>query len=232
MYALVSVGFTLIYGVIGLFNYAQSQFYMIGAYLLYFLCVDYGITSFFSILITILLVFLLGYAIERIVLQHLFRQAAGWGSSAMFATMGLGILFPNLALQLFSPLYRAPPPFVRGSLEIFGIAIAYQRLIVVVVTVAAIICCWCFIKFTKFGMAIEATGIDKSTAQLMGVNIYRVYAITFSLSAALAALSGTLLGPIYMVHPFMGEVPLQKVLITAVIGGLGSFWGAMLCGML
>jgi branched-chain amino acid transport system permease protein len=109
---------------------------------------------------------------------------------------------------------------------------AYQRMIIFIVTAVVMLGFWAFIKKTKFGIGLRATSQDRDAATLMGVNTKRVYTITFGMSCAMAALAAALLAPIFSINPWMGHAALLKGFITVVLGGLGSFEGAILGGMI
>ena len=231
MYAIVASGLTLIWGTMKMLNFAHGEFYMIGGYMLFFGMTLLGIPPAFSILIAIAVTFALGLLIERLVIHPLLDKP-DWEAGAFVVTLGVSIFFQNLAQKLWGESFKSVPYFLNGVLKVFGFRIAYQRMFIFVVTAAVMIGLWIYIKKSKFGLGLRATAQDRDSAILVGINAKRIYTTTFGMSCALAALAAALLAPIFMINPWMGHAALLKGFITVVLGGLGSFEGAILGGVL
>lgn len=231
MYASVASGLTLIWGTMKMINFAHGEFYMLGGYIMYFAMTSFGIPAFYSIFLAVLIVFALGILIERICLHPLLDKP-GWDISAFVATLGVGIFFQNFALKVWGERFKSVPYFITGTLEVFGVRMAYQRIFIFVVTAGVMLGFWVYLKKARFGLGLRATAQDRDEATILGINAKRIYTITFGISCALASLAAVLLAPIFLINPWMGSVPLIKGFITVVLGGLGSFEGAILGGIL
>jgi branched-chain amino acid transport system permease protein len=231
IYAVVASGLTLVWGTMKMLNFAHGEFYMIGAYVLYLAMTVFGLPSAAALILSVAVIFLLGAAVERGVINPLLDKP-GWELSPLVATVGLSIALQNIALRIWGERFKNVPYFIEGTFNLGGFRLAYQRLIIIGVTASVMIGFWLFIKKSKFGMSLRSTAQDRDAATLSGINIKRVYTITFGLSCALAALAASLLAPIFSINPWMGHAALTKGFITVVLGGLGSFEGAILAGMI
>lgn len=231
MYALFASGLTLIWGTMKMLNFAHGEFFMLAGYLVYFCYAVLGLDPMLSTLIAVVAVFLLGIIVERTVIHHLLSSPV-WQLTTIIATLGLSIFMQNLALHVWGPEFQTVPYFVEGVLRVFGIRIAYQRLLILGVSCVSITALWFVLKHTRLGLALRATAQDADAAQLYGVNILSIYTLTFGLSAGLAALAAAMLAPITAVNPYMGLSPLLKGFVVVILGGLGSFSGAILGGVL
>jgi branched-chain amino acid transport system permease protein len=231
MYAAVASGLTLIWGTMRLINFAHGEFYMIAGYVLYFAITVSGLHPMFALLLAVALVFILAILVQRLAIRPLFGKP-GWDVNALLVTIGLSVLLQNLALKIWGERVKTVPYFFDGTLEVFGYRMAYQRIFIFVVTAAVMLGFWGFLKKAKFGLGLRATAEDRDAATIIGINAKKIYTVTFSVSCALAAIAAVLLAPIFLVNPWMGHVPLLKGFITVVLGGLGSFQGAILGGIL
>jgi branched-chain amino acid transport system permease protein len=231
IYASVASGLTLIWGTMKMLNFAHGEFYMLGGFIVYFATTYLGVTPLYSIIPAVIFIFVLGMLVERICIHPLLDKP-GWDVSAFVVTLGVSIFFQNFALKVWGERFKSVPYFIDGTLEIFGLRMAYQRIFILAVTAAVMLGFWIYLKKAKFGLGLRATAQDLDAATLQGINAKRVYTITFGMSCALAALAAVLLAPIFMINPWMGSVPLVKGFITVVLGGLGSFGGAILGGIL
>lgn len=230
MYAAVASGLTLIWGTMKMLNFAHGEFYMIGGYVLYFGITSFGVPPILSLFLAVAIVYFLGMLIEKAVIHPLLDKP-GWEISPLVATVGISIFFQNFALRIWGERFKNIPYFLEGTLDFFGIRMAYQRTIIFVVTAGVMLGFWAFIKKAKFGLGLRATAQDRDAATLVGINAKRIYTITFGLSCAMAALAAGLLAPIFSINPWMGHAALLKGFITVVLGGLGSFEGAILGGV-
>ncbi len=231
MYALFASGLTLIWGTMKMLNFAHGEFFMLAGYLVYFCYAVLGINPALSTLIAVVAVFILGVVVERAVIHYLLSRPV-WQLTTIIATLGISIFLQNVALHIWGPEFHNVPYFIDGVLRVFGIRIAYQRLLILGVSCVSIAVLWFGLKHTRLGLALRATAQDADAAQLYGVNILSIYMVTFGLSAALAALAAAMLAPITAVNPYMGLSPLLKGFVVVILGGLGSFGGAILGGIL
>ena len=230
MYALFACGLSLIWGTLKMLNFAHGEFYMLAAYILFYANTLLGIPPLLGILVAVGGVFLVGILTERLIIHPLLDRP-GWDVSPLIATLGAHIFLQNFALKIWGERYKHVPYFFEGTLDVFDFRIAYQRLFVLMVAIVVISAFWFFLKRSRFGMAMRATSQNQESALLMGINIYRVFTITFGVGAALAALAATMLAPIFLINPWMGLQFLLKAFVVTVLGGVGSFAGAILAGI-
>jgi len=231
MYALVASGLTLIWGTMKMLNFAHGELYMVGGYILYFAFTLLGVSPFWGILLAIGIAFAVGLFLERLLL-HPLMDKPGWDVSPLVVTLGVSIFLQNFALKAWGERFKSVPYFIEGTMELAGFRIAYQRILILVVTATVMVAFWMFVKRSRFGVALRATAQDREAATLLGINAHRIYMYTFGISSALAALAATMLAPIFLINPWMGISPLLKAFIVVVLGGLGSFGGAILGGFL
>lgn len=231
MYALFASGLTLIWGTMKMLNFVHGEFFMLAGYIVYYCYAELAMNPALATVIAVVAVFLLGVIVERTVLHHLLSRPA-WQLTTIIATLGVSIFLQNLALHVWGPDFHNVPYFIEGVLNLFGIRIAYQRLLILGVSGASMAVLWFVLKHTRLGMALRATVQDPDAAQLYGVNILSIYTLTFGISAGLAALAAAMLAPITAVNPYMGMSPLLKGFVVVILGGLGSFGGAIVGGAL
>ena len=231
MYALVASGLTLIWGTMKMLNFAHGELYMLGGFGIYFGIVTLQLPIWLVVPLVVIGIFIFAIVLEKTVVSPLLKRP-GWDVSAVVATMGVGIFIQNFAFKMWGGDFRHVPYVVDGTMEILGVRLAWHRIYILVMAVVVLVGFWQVMKRTRFGMAMRATSFDSETATLMGIPYRRIYTITFGLSACLAALAGTALAPIYSVNPWMGMAPLIKGFIVVILGGLGSFAGAILGGFI
>jgi len=231
MYALVASGLTLIWGTMKMLNFAHGEFYMLGGFGIYFGLVSLQLPIWLVVPLVVVCIFMVAMLMEKAVISPLLKRP-GWDVSAVVATLGVGIFIQNFAFKMWGGDFRNVPYIVEGTLEFMGIRLAWHRVYILAMAVVVLVGFWQVMKRTRFGLAMRATSFDAETATLMGIAHRRIYTITFGLSACLAALAGTALAPIFAVNPWMGLVPLIKGFIVVILGGLGSFAGAILGGFI
>jgi len=231
MYALVASGLTLIWGTMKMLNFAHGELYMIGGYVLYFTLLFFGVHPLWGVVLAMLIAFALGVLMERTILQPLLEKP-GWDVSPIVVTLGVSIFLQNFALKVWGERFKNVPYFIEGTMDLSGFRIAYQRILILIVAAAVMVAFWLYVKRSRFGMALRATAQDREAATILGIDSHRIYLMTFGISSALAALAATMLAPLFLVNPWMGIPPLLKAFIVVVLGGLGSFGGAILGGFL
>jgi branched-chain amino acid transport system permease protein len=229
VYAMLAVGFSLIFGVAGVVNLAHTAFYMVGAYLIYTAFSVSGLNLILSLVISVVLTGILGILVQHLCVRPLIRSEY----SVMIITVALAMFFQEVLLSTFGPVDRNLTNFYEATYRLFGmVTIDAQRLLTLLVAIFLIICLWLFIKRTKFGRAIQAVAQDREGAVFMGINPNRVYLQVMFISACLAAIAGAFIAPTLGARPHMWEHPLVRVFICVVLGGLGSLEGTILAAII
>ena len=228
-YALIAVGLTAIFGLMEIANFAHGQFYMLGAYFTYWLTRTVGLGFWTGLVASVIGVMLVGVILER----TLFRILRGASlSSSVLATIALSILLENIALNVWGPRpQKILSPFETGSIEFLGIFTTPERLLMLLVTVLIVILLHLGLRHTQTGKAIRATFQQREAAALVGIDIDRLYTLTFAIGAGLAALAGVLLGTIFVVQPSMGGIVTLKAFVVVTLGGISSFAGGIAGGL-
>jgi branched-chain amino acid transport system permease protein len=229
VYSLVALGLTLIYGILGIPNFAHGALYMLGAYITFLVVSSAGVNFWLAMIAAMVGLALVGMLVERLVFRPLMEAPH---LNSFIAAIGLIFIIENGALILWGPDFKRFPPIYEQLYHIFGITITLQRIIIVLTAVGLIILMELFIKKTTIGATIEATAQDRVGTQLVGINVNRVDLITFALGTALAAAAGALIGPILLVYPSMGGAVILKAFVIIILGGMGSIPGAIVGGFI
>jgi branched-chain amino acid transport system permease protein len=230
IYAIVAAGFALVYGVMNVLNVAHGALIMAGAFATYTITTVFGVEPLLVLPITMILLFGLGYVIQRILVERVLDYSI---FMVFILTYGLDLLLTNIAFGIWGGTLRSVDSALTGEgFRILGVHLPYVRLIVLAWTTMAIVGLLIFMSKTRLGLAIKATSLDREAAQLAGIDVRQVYGITFGISAALGGAAGCLLSNIYPVTPFMGVPFLTRAFAVAVLGGLGSVTGALYAGFI
>lgn len=229
VYALLAVGFTLIFGVARILNLAHGAFYALGAYTVYVLTAFAGIPLALAALISVAFVATFGVALERFLVRPLRPQ----GSLAiLMITLAVGLMVEQILLLSFGSEARNVPSLVNATFPVFGVDLSGQRLIALVGSIVILSALWFFLQFTRLGAAILAVSQSPEGARYMGIPSDRIFSAVMGLSAAIAAAAGVLVAPFQTVIPGMGLLPLVKAFAIVVVGGLGSIPGSILGALL
>lgn len=228
LYLLMAVGFTLVFGVMRIVNFAHAEFYMLGAFVTY-LCVTRLELPFLpSVAITFVVAVLLGWVIEWGVLKP-FRHDE---LNGMIATIGLAMILQNGALMLFGPDPQSMPAVVQGVVRLGEVVVPASRIFVVACSVGVLLALYLFLRYARTGRALRAVVQDLEIAQIQGIRARLIYPLGFGIGVGLAAVAGGLMAPLFSVSPFIGAGPMLKAFIVVILGGLGSIPGAALASLL
>ncbi len=230
IYALTALGLTMIFGIMDIMNFAHGEIYMLGAFLTFYFCDSLGIPYLLAIGFAMIAIAIIGIAIEKVTFKPLRNTPL---LNTLLVSLGLSIFLQNLALLIWGPDPRKiPSPYSARVIEFFGISITMQRLLVIIVAVILLIFLYYFIQKTTIGKCMRATAQEPEGAALIGIDIDKVFWVTFGVGCALAAAAGSLIGGIFFVNPTMGIIPVLKAFIIVIVGGLGSILGAIMAGFL
>ena len=228
LYALLACGLNLIFGVMRVINIAHGEFLMLGAFGAFFLFSIFDINPLLALVIIVPLAFLLGYIVQRILIE---RLVGGPELSSLLATYGLSILVMNLSLASFTSDFRSVPVF-QGSFIIGEIAFSKPRLIAAGVSIVITWTVYLFLEKSKRGKAIRAVSQHPEIAQICGIDATQIRMLTFGMALAMAASAGVLISMIFSFSPEIGADFILKSFAIIVIGGMGSFIGAFLGGLI
>ena len=230
MYALLSIGFSLIFGVARIVNIAHTAFYMLAAYCIYYGTQRLGLHPVWCMVAAVILVTLFGVIAYKFLIDPIREHEA----AVLIGTIALAMALQEVMLLIFGGGFLSVPALVKGYLVIFRIKVFYQQLITFGAVLFILVCLWVLLLKTKLGLAIRCTAEDREVANLMGMNESRVTMITMGFSVCLAALTGAVVAPLTIVNPHMWMHPLIMMMAVVVLGGMGSikgsFFGAYILG--
>jgi branched-chain amino acid transport system permease protein len=231
MYALMGIGLSLIFGILGVVNFTHGEFFMLGTYAMYFVAAVLGLPFLAGVAAAAIVLFVVGVAVERGLLEPL-RQRAGrdWLLDSFVLTIGLMVILQNLALLGFGSRRRGITTMIEGRLIHGEIVITYERLAILALAIVIVALLAAYIRFTATGKAIRATAQHPEAAQTLGIEINRIYTVAFGIGAALAGAAGALLISIFPAFPTVGYQPVLKSFAVVILGGLGNVPGAIAGG--
>jgi branched-chain amino acid transport system permease protein len=226
----VSIGVTLIFGVVKIVNFAQGEFVMIGMYISFFLATQFGIDPIVSLIVSMPVLFVIG-----VLVQHfLIRRVLGLNDlPQIFLTFALSLLIINLALMLLTANYRTVHLWYSDeAFHVAGLYIPVAKLIAFVLAMLLSSILWVFLRTTDLGKAMRAASQNRDVAQLMGINPNLVFAVALGIALALAGAAGSLLMPFYPAYPMVGQVFVLMAFVAVVLGTLGNVMGALVASLL
>ncbi|HHY89062.1 MAG TPA: branched-chain amino acid ABC transporter permease [Chloroflexi bacterium] len=229
MYAAVGVGFSLVWGVMNTVNLSHGAMIMLGAYTTYWMSQYIGVNPLWFVPVAMLVTLFIGYLLQKYVINLTMKSGT---NMTLILSHGFNLFLVNAAYILWKGDYRSiQSPFSGQGLNLFGTTVPYSRLIVFVIAIIVAILLQLFLSRTKTGTAIRATAQNKDAAQLVGVNISRIYSITFAIGCGLAGVAGALMSTNFVVTPTFGDPFIGRAFAVAVLGGLGTVSGAVLGGL-
>jgi branched-chain amino acid transport system permease protein len=232
MYAVCAAGFSLAFGVMGIINLSHGDFVMLGAFLTYWLFILYGIDPFLTLPATLVVLFLLGYVLQKFTLSRLIGTPP---IMSYLLTFGLHLVLSGLALRTWTADYRTLNPSYAGlNVNLYGIVVPYSRLAAFILALIVFGGLHLLLNRTEIGRAIRATAQDGEMARLTGVRIFRIYSFTFALAAAITGVAGSLIAQTLVIFPQMGLPFTITAFCVVVLGGLGyvpgALWGGFILG--
>jgi len=231
IYALIALGYTMVYGIIKLINFAHGDIYMVGAYIGFFVISMLHLSIIPALLISMVVTGLLGVAVERLAYKPL-RNAPR--ISLLITAIGVSFFLEYTTMYFVTPQPRTFPNVMDDVTYHLGMfVINGQQVLIFVITLVLMVLLTYIVQRTKIGKAMRAVSFDTETAQLMGIDANRIISVTFGIGSALAAAGGVLVGVYYnSIDPLMGIMPGLKAFVAAVLGGIGSIPGAMAGGLI
>jgi branched-chain amino acid transport system permease protein len=230
IYALISIGLTLIFGVLEIVNFAHGEFLMLAMYAAYFLFQLYGVDPYLSLVIILPLFFLIGVAVQRVTIQPILSAPP---LNQIFMTVGLSMVLQNLALFFWKADYRTvKTSYSSLTLKTAGLMISFPRLVAFVLAMGLIAGLLIFLQKTYTGKAIRALAQERKAAMLMGINVYRTYQIAFGMGIACVGAAGAMLMPVFFVFPSVGTLFVLIAFVVVILGGYNSLTGALVGGLI
>jgi branched-chain amino acid transport system permease protein len=222
MLALLSIGFSLIFGVARIVNIAHTAFYMVAAYGIFYLSVRLGLHPIPGMLLAVAAITLLGLLAYKFLIDPI-REHEG---AVLIATIALAMIFQEVTLLIFTGDYLSMVSLIKGFFTLGGVKIFYQQLLSFGVVLLIMLVLWFLLMKTKLGLAIRSIAEDREVANLMGMNESRLAMITMGISVALAGFTGAVIAPLTVLSPYMWMEPLIMMMAVVVLGGLGSIKGS------
>lgn len=231
IYALIALGYTMVYGIMRLINFAHGDIYMLGAYVGFFVTTQLQMGFFPALICAMIVIGITGVLIEKLVYKPLRSSSK---ISILITAIGMSLFIEYTTMYFLTPQPRTFPPVLPNTIFHLGdIIVSFQQLVILGSTVVLMLLLWYIVQYTKMGKAMRAVSYDTDAALLMGINVDHVISFTFALGSALAGAAGVLVGIYYnTIDPLMGIMPGLKAFIAAVLGGIGIIPGAMMGGLI
>ncbi len=224
VYALLALGFSLIFGVARMLNLAHTAFYMLAAYGIYTFAKLLGLSPIVSIILSLVITTLIGLVTYKLFIDRIREHHV----TVLLITLALAMVFQESMLLAFGGHYLSAPSFVAGYLEIIGVKVSYQHLLTFGTVLVVLAGIWVLLAKTKLGIAIRATAQDTEIANLMGIDVSRILLIVMGIATGLAAVAGVVVAPTLILEPHMWMPPFVMIMAIIVLGGLGSIKGSVI----
>jgi len=230
VYGLIAIGLTVIFGVMKIINFAHGALMMLGMYATFFLVGTYHMDPYLSILIVLPLLFTIGMIFQKLLIAPIMNAP---GHNQLFLTLGVQLFLQNMAVFLWTPDYRIMrTSYSKVNYYIGDISLSLVHLLAFGMAVFFVLILYVILHKTDLGRAIRAASEQPVGARLMGINIKRIFWITFGIGAACAGVAGTAVTPFFPVYPYVGDVFVLTAYVVVVLGGMGSVFGAFVGGII
>ncbi|MDN2565758.1 branched-chain amino acid ABC transporter permease [Aquibium sp. A9E412] len=231
VYAVFAAGLSLVYGTSRILNFAYGSFYMMAAYLAWFLVVRLELNYAVAAMVLLPALFLIGLVVDHLVIRRL-RQSENWKLVSMMGTLGLALILDNAALVAFGPEQRSIPPISSNVVQMGPMFIGVQEIAIFFIAIVAIVALELFLRTAPLGQAMRAVSQDMQGASMVGIGVDRVFAVAFGLSLVLVGIAALTLSPVTLVSPQAGWPLFLKAFVIVVFGGLGSINGALIAALI
>jgi branched-chain amino acid transport system permease protein len=228
IYVLVALGFTLLFGIMRVVNFAHGAFAMLGGYALYYFWGSFGVPYVIAVPLAAAFVAVVALIAERLVFRWFYQRMF----QSMIGLLGLNLALVYSAVLVWDVYERSIPPAFAGLIEVYGLLLPTDRLVVICIALVVLLAFWLFMTRTRHGLAMRATAQDLEIAETQGIDTVVTYRIAFLIAIFMTALAGALYAQIYSLSPFMGDRPLLVAFVVVILGGMGSIPGAALGGVI
>lgn len=230
LYFLLAVGMSIIFGLLRFVNFAHGAFYLLGAYFCYQI-IQWGMNFWWALAIVPIVVGLIGWGLERSILRRVYDKPHEFH---ILLTVGLALIIQEVVIMIWGPVGEnvSPPDLLQGVVMWGTFIYPKYRLFVILFTAVFALALWWLLEGTRLGSAVRAGSESTEMVSLLGINVMRIFGLAFGLGVATAALAGVLAAPLRGAEPFMGLEALSVAFVIVVVGGMGSFSGALLGGLL
>jgi branched-chain amino acid transport system permease protein len=226
-YVLIASGFSLIFGIARIFNFAHGDMVMFGAYITYVVVSKINLSYGLGILLGVATVALMGVILNNYVYKPVRRMMY----ASFMVSIGLGLALPAVALIIFGETERSVPRIFHGTVNLLGATVTMERVAVIIACTFVLIALFLFVSRTRIGKAMRAVAYNPDVAALQGIDVEHICLIAFIAGAVLAGLAGGIVAPLFTVHPVMGGIAIFKAMVVVILGGLGSISGALVAGL-
>ncbi len=227
-YGALVLGFSVIWGVMGVINLAHGEFVMLGAYITWVLNKQYGWDPFQAIVVVFPIMFLFGYILQRILINRIVERPH---LISLLVTFGLGIIFANIVKLIYTASPRVTESALGGFWPVGNVTFPVTKTYILITALIIMVALWIFLQNTRLGKSIRAAAQNKEAARIVGIEIKLVYAVTFGLCIGLTGIAGVLISPTQAIFPFMGAPLTLKAFAITAMSGLGSIPGALFGGI-
>ncbi len=224
VYALLAVGFALIFGVARMINLAHTSFLMLAAYGMFYITYRLGLDVIYAVIIALVATTLIGIVSYKLFIDRIREHQV----TVLLITIALAIVFQECMVLAFGAHFWSAPTLISGYWEVLGVKVSYEHLLTLAVVLVVLLGIWALLSKTKLGIAIRATAQDTEIANLMGIRVPRILLINMGMAVAMAAVAGNVVDPLWTVYPYMCRNPLVMVMAIVVLGLLGSVKGSLI----
>jgi len=232
IYMTMAFGMVLVFSILGILNWTHGQFYMLGAFVVYYAFTAVGIPFPVAMLIAGVVVGGLGMLVEKLIIERVNIPSAQGALYVTVATMALIFFFEGAASMLFGMQEKGLAMVFPGVLDLGSLSVSYQKIAVIIFTLIIMTAMYIMLNRTKVGLAIRAAAQEPDAARLYGISVKRTSLLVMGIGCALAAMAGSIMAPVYAINPFIGRIPMIMSLLAIIIGGLGSLTGAIVGGII
>lgn len=230
IYALVSVGLTLLFGVVDIINFAHGEYLMLGMYLTYFTWLAFGVDPFLTLPISMSVMFVIGAMVQKYLFKYILNASP---LAQIFLTVGLQLFLQNIVLMIFGPnILKINTNYSQHAIQFGDVTLSTTKVIAFIVAILLSVALFIFLNRTDIGKAMKATQQDRQTAMLMGINSNTIFLVAAGISAALTGAAGTVLSVYQPISPMSGATFAIMAYITVILGSLGNLKGAIIGGLI